>query len=129
MFFLGDWKVVVVVIHDSHGTFPLRWWRADRAPTPAPTVTPVRRLSRGSRRLSAAAYCCRDVFIVLDDSHEKVGRQTLSPPPPPPFGSSSNEKCHPEVLLGQAPGERMTSSEHFLLYLWRHVLGMYGKVS
>lgn len=35
--------------------------------------------------LSAAAYCCRDVITVLDDSHEKVGRQTashFSPPPP-----------------------------------------------
>lgn len=35
--------------------------------------------------LSAAAYCRADVITVLDDSHEKVGRQTasyFSPPPP-----------------------------------------------
>lgn len=69
--------------------------------------------------LAAAAYCRRDVITVLDDSHGKVGRQTaphfLSPPPS--FGSSANEKCHPELPPGQAPGEGMASSEHFLLLL------------
>lgn len=73
--------------------------------------------------LCAAAYCCGDVFTALDDSHEKVGRQTVSHflSSRPAFGTSANENCHPELLLGEVSGERVPSGERPLLLLGTNV--------